>query len=152
MIFAVGQKGEPMSDLISTQESVVKIVDTAIRKILSGEQKLTKEYEQSVIDAVDVILNTSRRTYGDLIERQDAMNMTKRLLGDSEISATMQTALHILPSAQPEIIRCKECKHWREGTVHSYCSKLFGMGVLGAYNYMTDENDYCSMAERRVDE
>ena len=50
-----------MSDLISTQESVAKIVDTAIRKILSGEQKLTKEYEQSVIDAVDVILNTARR-------------------------------------------------------------------------------------------
>lgn len=53
-----------MSDLISTQESVAKIVDTAIRKILSGEQKLTKEYEQSVIEAVDVILNTARRERG----------------------------------------------------------------------------------------
>ena len=50
-----------MSDLISTQESVTKIVDVAIRKILSGEQKLTKEYEQSVKDAVDVILDTARR-------------------------------------------------------------------------------------------
>ena len=54
------QKGRLMSDLISTQEAVVKIVDTAIRKILSGEQKLTKEYEQSVIDAVNVILNETR--------------------------------------------------------------------------------------------
>ena len=53
-----------MSDLISTQESVAKIVDTAIRKILSGEQKLTKEYEQSVIEAVDVILDTARRERG----------------------------------------------------------------------------------------
>ena len=53
-----------MSDLISTQELVVKIVDTAIRKILSGEQKLTKEYEQSVIEAVDEILNTVRRERG----------------------------------------------------------------------------------------
>lgn len=49
-----------MSDLISTQEAVAKIVDTAIQKILSGEQKLTKEYEQTVIDAVNVILNTAR--------------------------------------------------------------------------------------------
>ena len=49
-----------MSDLISTQEAVAKIVDTAIRKILSGEQKLTKEYEQSVKDVVNVILNTAR--------------------------------------------------------------------------------------------
>ena len=54
-----------MSDLISTQESVAKIVDTAIRKILSGEQKLTKEYEQSVIEAVNVILDTARRECGE---------------------------------------------------------------------------------------
>lgn len=51
-----------MSDLISTQELVTKIVDAATQKILSGEQKLTKEYEQSVIKAVDLILNTARRT------------------------------------------------------------------------------------------
>lgn len=53
-----------MSNLISTQELVAKIVDTAIRKVLSGEQKLTKEYEQSVIEAVDEILNTARRECG----------------------------------------------------------------------------------------
>ena len=54
------RKGRLMSDLISTQEAVVKIVDTAMRKIMSGEQKLTKEYEQSVKDAVAVILNTAQ--------------------------------------------------------------------------------------------
>ena len=54
-----------MSDLISTQELVAKIVDTAIRKIISGEQKLTKEYEQSVIEAVNVILDTARRECGE---------------------------------------------------------------------------------------
>lgn len=53
-----------MSDLISAQEAVAKIVDTAIQKISSGEQKLTKEYEQSVEEAVNVILNTARRTNG----------------------------------------------------------------------------------------
>lgn len=61
-----------MSDLISTQESVAKIVDTAIRKILSGEQKLTKEYEQSVKDAVDEILNTARReAQADIVRCKD---------------------------------------------------------------------------------
>ena len=49
-----------MSDLISTQEAVTKIVDAAMRKIMSGEQKLTKEYEKSVKDAVNVILDTAR--------------------------------------------------------------------------------------------
>ena len=61
-----------MSDLISTQESVAKIVDTAIRKILSGEQKLTKEYEKSVKDAVDVILDTARReAQADIVRCKD---------------------------------------------------------------------------------
>ena len=57
-----------------------------------------------------------------------------------------------LPPAQPEIIRCKDCKHWREGTAFSYCDKLYGMGVLDALDYMVAEDDYCSMAERRTDE
>lgn len=51
-----------------------------------------------------------------------------------------------------ELVRCKDCKHWREGTVYLYCDKLFGMGVLDAYDYMTDEDDYCSRAERKTDE
>ena len=71
-------KGEPMSDLISTQEAVAKIVDTAIRKILSGEQKLTKEYEQSVKDAVNVILNTARReAQADIVRCKDCKFYTE---------------------------------------------------------------------------
>jgi len=66
-----------MSDLISTQESVAKIVDTAIRKILSGEQKLTKEYEQSVKDAVNLILNTARRTEQPTIRCKDCKHWDK---------------------------------------------------------------------------
>ena len=67
-----------MSDLISTQESVTKIIDAAIRKILSGEQKLTKEYEQSVIDAVDVILNTARReAQADIVRCKDCKFYTE---------------------------------------------------------------------------
>lgn len=57
----------------------------------------------------------------------------------------------MLESVQPDIIHCKDCKHWREGTVFSYCDKLHGMGVLYALDYMTAEDDYCSMAERRTD-
>ena len=70
-----------MSDLISTQESVAKIVDTAIRKILSGEQKLTKEYEQSVKEAVNVILNTARRTAQP--------ETAKRIVGKSKDGMTL---------------------------------------------------------------
>ena len=54
-----------------------------------------------------------------------------------------------LPSAQSEIIRCKDCKHWNDDT---YCQKLYEMGVLDFYDYMTKEDDFCSWAERRTDE
>ena len=38
----------------------------------------------------------------DTIYRQDAVDVVKRLMGDYELSRTVQTGLHILPSAQPE--------------------------------------------------
>ena len=56
-----------------------------------------------------------------------------------------------LPSVQSDIIHCKDCKHWREGTAFSYCDKLHGMGVLDALDYMTAEDDYCSMAGEPMD-
>lgn len=37
----------------------------------------------------------------DPIERQDAIDTAKRVLGDYEITRTLQTALRILPSALP---------------------------------------------------
>ena len=71
-----------MSDLISTQELVAKIVDTAIRKILSGEQNLTKEYEQSVKEVVDVILNTARRTEQPIMRCKDCKYYDGRMCGN----------------------------------------------------------------------
>ena len=38
----------------------------------------------------------------DPIERQDAIDVVKRLMGDYELSRTVQTGLYILPSAQTE--------------------------------------------------
>ncbi len=53
-------------------------------------------------------------------------------------------ALKDLPSAQPEIIRCKECK---EGTYSSDCT------IICKYlNNAFSPDDYCSYGERRTDE
>lgn len=100
----------------------------------------------------------------DLVDRSAAITAIQKAYADTEggedkcavwNNVGLTNALHImqdLPSAQQEIVRCKDCKYWREGTVYLYCDKLFGMGVLDAYDYMTDEDDYCSMAERRADD
>ena len=65
------------------------------------------------------------------------------------------TRLLSLPSAQPEIIRCKDCKHFHydlpyviQGIpvlVHEICD-FWGDGCK------TSENNFCSRAERRTDE
>ena len=50
-----------------------------------------------------------------------------------------------LPSAQPEIIRCKDCKHHHydsEGI--PYCDRI-------DYGYGWKDDDFCSRAERRND-
>jgi hypothetical protein len=55
-----------------------------------------------------------------------------------------------LPSAQPEIIRCKDCKHWTQST-----GKMTGYG-LGRCDFHDADlvacNGFCYWAERRTDE
>lgn len=54
-----------------------------------------------------------------------------------------------LPSAQPEIIRCKDCKFWThiKRTNRYWCKTDDGL-----YDLNPSPNDFCSRAERRTDE
>lgn len=94
----------------------------------------------------------------DLISRADALNCFHDWIdshGDVHTADEMSEYQRIeqLPSAQPEIIRCKDCKHFIRDIS---C-------VEGRYNgcdEWTDngneievaEDDFCSYAERRADE
>jgi hypothetical protein len=58
-----------------------------------------------------------------------------------------------LPSAQPEIIRCKDCKHWKS-------DEFIGNNDVSTINLqsypckfgITDAEWYCAYAERRQDD
>ena len=51
------------------------------------------------------------------------------------------TPITVLP-AQPEIIRCKDCKYWEQESIcDGYCSEIEKGGF--------DEDHFCSFAERR---
>ncbi len=57
--------------------------------------------------------------------------------------------LESLPSAEPEIIRCKDCKYWRE---HKYAKETKRYIPFCGFNAInTKADDYCSYAERRTD-
>lgn len=53
-----------------------------------------------------------------------------------------------LPSAQPEIIQCKDCKHWThiKRTKRYWCRTDDGL-----YDLNPSPDDFCSRAERRTD-
>ena len=47
-----------------------------------------------------------------------------------------------IPSTQPEIIRCKDCKNWEQESIcEGYCSEIEKDGF--------DEDHFCGYAERR---
>ena len=84
----------------------------------------------------------------DLIERQEAtdalrkMQTYKLFSGDDMLlidQAGAMTELMMLPPAQPEIIRCRECKF---ASGDSRICMKFDHSPIG-------ELDFCSFAERR---
>lgn len=85
----------------------------------------------------------------DLISRKAAIDDLLEALDhigclDEEDVAVM---LGHLPSAQPEIIRCKDCKWLNTEDCGNECDCPNGFAV----GYV-DDNDYCSRAERRDDD
>ena len=50
----------------------------------------------------------------NLIYRQDAIDAMEQWLYDSKDNRTVREVVYELPSAQPEIVRCKDCKWGRE--------------------------------------
>lgn len=82
---------------------------------------------------------------GDLIDRQEAIDLC-----DWYDNPSMHDDLEKLPSAQPEIIRCKDCKYQRKGQNECEAWNLCGYRPW-QYTPITDEH-FCSYAERITDE
>ena len=74
----------------------------------------------------------------DLIDRQAAIDIVTFECGEWQgLAYRITKQISALPSAQPEIIRCKDCK-WKQG---SECVKFADVRPF--------PNDFCSRAERR---
>ena len=57
--------------------------------------------------------------------------------------------LHDLPSAEPEIVRCKDCKYWRE---HKYAKETKRYIPFCGFNAIyTKADDFCSKGTRRTE-
>ena len=74
----------------------------------------------------------------DLISRQAAIELIERMKPYHQEADDIAEMIANMPSAQPEVIRCKDCKYY-DPNDHCY--------LQGA-----EANDFCSYAERRADE
>ena len=89
----------------------------------------------------------------DLISRQAAIDTIMGQPPEPHYPSWYAAQIEKLPAAQPEIIRCKDCRFailTYDGDC-KYCQYLEGeFGLTDAVYF--DGNDYCSHAERRTDE
>ena len=86
----------------------------------------------------------------DTIYRQAAIDVIKKHYRayDNDLLELIAFYIKQLPSAQSEIIRCKDCKYWNSGTCE--CREH----AVNCQDYMvgdmeTDAEHFCGYAEKR---
>lgn len=97
---------------------------------------------------------------GDLIYRQDALRTDCFGDGHEGLRAfhsyhdyrLMREYLESLPSAEPEIVRCKDCKHLFDGEHNANCCEVLMKKAKWLTEITVDMNWYCADGERREDE
>ena len=89
----------------------------------------------------------------DTISRQaaiDAINKAfERVFAWDGTGLLGDKVLENVPSAQPEIIYCKDCKHWTNNIGDSELRDNYCNEVAHGFYYRCNGDDFCSRAERR---
>ena len=93
----------------------------------------------------------------DLISRQAAIDAlknrwkkTRNYEGNGDdIAEECELYLKQVPSAQPEIIHCRDCKHWTNNVNDSELRDNFCNEAVHGFYYRCSGDDYCSFAERK---
>jgi len=128
----------------------------------------TKTKYQAIEEAVDMAIEALKYSEvpnsSECISRQAAIDAVSEACFELRgVFGRCEDALKALPSAQPEIIRCKDCKHWRQQTNYQGAPLSFGFcesddmwrslyGETYEVSHIdTDDDFYCGYAERRTD-
>lgn len=91
----------------------------------------------------------------DLIDRQAAIDVMLMAIDDDWEPDYATDRMNELPSAQPEIIRCKDCKYYeiawlkKDGTDDKRYKP--SICVRGQYGITREPDWFCADAERRTD-
>lgn len=135
-----------------------KEIERVVRKI--------KDAPVMLLPSAEPEKRTDKRTEThscDLIDRQSAIDIANDLRDCISVDGywALMERLKKLPSAQPEVIRCKDCKHqvkeWREDKrLKENGYWVYGCKVIseicGYWAWFGQDDEFCSEAERRTDE
>ena len=156
--------------LANPQYSIAYCIGEAMRDLPSAQPEITDEQAIEHLQSTGWMQNHDREMYESglreqladdsgaydslvsceyAISRQAAIDALRK---DPMGGLNYESILSSLPSAQPEIIRCKECKYWKDSDgvyrrgfdAESKCPLNLKKVYEGTF--------YCGMAERRTDE
>ena len=121
----------------------------AMLKRIQEPEAWEPQINQAAFEALDMAIKAlEQQPCEDTIGRQAAIDAAALSAAEwdgmyvQDINGRIREALEKLPSAQPEIIRCRNCKFANGDS--RICMK-FGHSPIG-------ELDFCAWAERRTDE
>ena len=148
-----------MDDYISRQAAIMDAESWVA--VDEYEKNLQKKVVEWLKEFPPAQLGTNLAEVGtDCISRQAAIDALNEVVKDHSITDFDAIASILdLPSAQPEIIRCKDCKHWipydwmfsevwQSKNIADYPEDEIGCN----YCDMTMKaNDFCSRGERRTE-
>ena len=154
----------------------------AIEEVPSAQPELGENSPSEQPKTNELVVKTGA-TCTDAISRQAAIDAILAVTGNSSVrelyehvqehglsemwSGGVSAAIDVIiavPSAQPEIVRCKDCKHWKQQTNYAGVPLSFGfcesddmwLSLYGETTEVshidTDDDFYCGYAERRTDE
>ena len=139
-------------------EKAIDLLDNLLGMV---DDNQGNDYDAALHMAIDAL---KAQADGDTIRRLSAIdamantlwhypNECYRNLNEYEFAKGLaELGLKSVPSAQPEIVRCKDCKHWKDSDgvyrrgigAESKCP----VNIRAVY----EGNFYCADAERRIDE
>ena len=144
-----------MNDLISRQAAIKYLMSNMYWYDEDGYESDDDYKRECITDLIDGVPSaqpkrTEKRTEThacDLISRQAAIDAIMGQPPEPHYPSWYAAQIEKLPSAQPEIIRCKDCRYYQDnndGYPHINCK--------WDANETPDADDFCSGAERRTNE
>ena len=152
-----------MADLINRQAAIDTIVKlttcNGVRELFEYVQKhhLSDMWSGGIVDAIDAVIGVpsaqpERLTDDDFETIRIHLNAQKEKLCNQRRWEEAEEYQRIIDqfmafAVQPEIIRCKDCKHCEHWCVDKGRCFLWHEGGIDVF-----ENGFCNYAERRTDE